>query len=663
MNANELENGLRLGYKNGGGQSATPRPPPTSVDFVTATRTEETTAAAATSSMGAEEEVYLSPTDSSSPSLEADSDEESSSSEDSPGPTLRMMGESQVRQSRAKQDQAHLALRVPATSRTRIVSNPLSRVPDLGDSLCASPEDVHRQASLPVPVPTAPANIPWSPAMAFLSGLNSPFSVPGSLESSAAPLDSSPPSIAPPPPPPPPSLPVKNQAPAEERIGPYVLGQVVGHGGFSVVRKATSASGVVAIKVIPTPTDPDTKSSLENEISIWSNLHHEHILPLFTQYRTEENIYLVSLYCPAGSLFDILRLHGAPGLPQDDVGTMFRQIVRGLRYLHEQVHLVHGDIKLENVLVDELGACRIADFGLSRYVTAPISRKPSDSDLRKNAAPPHLRGRSSHYRNSMPVAGFNHPSLHQFPAGSLPYAAPELLLPPMPSRLHASGENTGVPYPANPAQDIWALGCLLHALLFGRLPFADNYEPRLQMKILRGAWERGSSRTPPRSRTRGSDSRSASRTRSSSREKRTGVRFQHVVKPRKTSASRSKDVKIGKAAKKVLRGCLSVDIGRRWTIAQIDEVRLHTRSLPSRYSEELTAAQSRPPGISDGMPGTNSPIWMHCLNYREKRGFNNAFPRRVMVVIFNYIHSYCTLQYKRSRSPGCPERTSELPIR
>lgn len=59
----------------------------------------------------------------------------------------------------------------------------------------------------------------------------------------------------------------------------------------------------------------------------------------------------------------------------------------------------------------------------------------------------------------------------------------------------------------HPAQDIWAMGCLLHALLFGRLPFTDGYEPRLVEKILRGVWER--SRSPK--------SRSNSRTRRTSR--------------------------------------------------------------------------------------------------------------------------------------------------
>lgn len=494
----------------------------------------------------------LSPSDASSrPSLDADSLSDASSVSDeseAEGPSLQMMGEDHVRKQKAKDARTQLGVAVPSSlPRNRVISSPPGRGTPAGSEAVQStsplpiPEQDKTSASKPVQEEAA-----WSPAMAFLSGLNSPFSAPAQASAIRRPA-----------------------APVEERIGPYILGPVIGHGGFSVIRKATSTSGVVAVKIVTrSSTDPSLVSSLENEIAIWSNLHHEYILPLFTDYRTDDALYLVSLYCPAGSLFDILRLHGSPGLPQDDVGTMFRQVVRGLRYLHEQVRLVHGDIKLENVLVDEMGACRIADFGLARYipVETPSSENHAD-ETPHSALPPHLRGRQTRHRNSTHVPGASTPSsLHHFPPGSLPYAAPELLLPPTRSSQHVTKSEVS-PFPVRPAQDIWAVGCLLHALLFGRLPFVDSYEPRLQMKIVRGVWERSRSKT--RSRARGS-SRSRSRVRSSSRD---ALRFPAGGEGRRrASKSRSRDVKIGKGPKSVLRGCICVDVNKRWTAAKIDEV-------------------------------------------------------------------------------------------
>ncbi|ELU42803.1 Pkinase domain-containing protein [Rhizoctonia solani AG-1 IA] len=76
---------------------------------------------------------------------------------------------------------------------------------------------------------------------------------------------------------------------------------------------------------------------------------------------------------------------------------------------------------------------------------------------------------------------------NKFPPGSLPYAAPELLKPSR-SRSRERSNDSDKP---NPAQDIWALGCVLHALFTGKLPFSDAFEPRLQMKIVRGIWDEG----------------------------------------------------------------------------------------------------------------------------------------------------------------------------
>ncbi|KAL5524241.1 hypothetical protein ACEPAF_9381 [Sanghuangporus sanghuang] len=337
----------------------------------------------------------------------------------------------------------------------------------------------------------------------------------------------------------------------ETVVAGYTLVQTIGRGGFSTVKKGVSSKGdLVAIKRVKKvdlerQEDPDEcRRQLENEIDIWRTLKHEHILPLFDVERTLDADYFITLYCPAGSLFDILKRDGHPALPQDDAGMMFRQVVRGLRYLHNTARIVHGDIKLENVLVDEAGMCRISDFGLARRISDP-SLPQSETDcpclhdqavdhaidrLRRFTTISHASSRhaqhgrlqrSTRHRNSTPLGSGHdtprsmpHP---QFPPGSLPYASPELLAPPPPQcPLHPR-----LP-PANPAQDMWALGVLLYALLTGHLPFNDSFEPRLQMKILHGAYD------PPPG--------------------------------------------IGHGAESVLRGCLEHNVPDRWTVDMVDDV-------------------------------------------------------------------------------------------
>ena len=281
--------------------------------------------------------------------------------------------------------------------------------------------------------------------------------------------------------------------PQTTSIAGYSLGQTIGYGSTSIIRKAYSASGSIsAVKVISLANPSSSLKHHLREAHTWSLLSHEHILPLFAFHHSKSHLYFFTLYCPAGSLLDVLKSLGTPALLQDDAGMIFRQVVRGLSYIHQEAFFVHRDIKLENVLVDEMGFCRIADFGMAIRITDPDSQGPSSSDScdddddddDNNIRPGHTTPR--YHRNSTSTHSLlslqQHNHQNHFQPGSLPYAAPELLVP-RPIVLHPHHSSHPRPHPS---QDIWALGVLLYALLSGTLPFFDTFEPRLQLKILNG---------------------------------------------------------------------------------------------------------------------------------------------------------------------------------
>jgi serine/threonine protein kinase len=106
---------------------------------------------------------------------------------------------------------------------------------------------------------------------------------------------------------------------------------------------------------------------LEQEIALLATLQHEHIVQYFgteRNYVTNElSIFLEHM--PGGSIADIVLKFGP--LQEAVVKKYTREVLQGLKYLHGK-GIIHRDIKGQNILVDNKGVCKLADFGASRYL-------------------------------------------------------------------------------------------------------------------------------------------------------------------------------------------------------------------------------------------------------------------------------------------------------
>lgn len=123
---------------------------------------------------------------------------------------------------------------------------------------------------------------------------------------------------------------------------------------------------IVAIKSINKKhmQDESARSKVQLEISILEKLKHPNIVRLYEIFESEKHMLYVSELCVGGDLLTYVRKRRR--LKETLAKYLFLQIIDGLRYMHSK-GILHRDVKLDNILLDETGKVKICDFGVSRF--------------------------------------------------------------------------------------------------------------------------------------------------------------------------------------------------------------------------------------------------------------------------------------------------------
>ncbi|EJD05030.1 Pkinase-domain-containing protein [Fomitiporia mediterranea MF3/22] len=144
-----------------------------------------------------------------------------------------------------------------------------------------------------------------------------------------------------------------------------------GASGHVYVAKTLATSKKVAIKEMDLSRQPRIEL-IVNEILVMKESQHPNIVNFLESYLVRNNeLWVVMEYMEGGALTDIIENNT---LEEEQISSICLETCKGLRHLHEQ-HIIHRDIKSDNVLLDAQGRVKITDFGFCAKLTDQKSKR------------------------------------------------------------------------------------------------------------------------------------------------------------------------------------------------------------------------------------------------------------------------------------------------
>lgn len=202
----------------------------------------------------------------------------------------------------------------------------------------------------------------------------------------------------------------------------YMKGRFFGKGGFAKCYEITESKShhVFAGKIVPKSlmAKNNQREKMTQEIAIHQSLNHRHIVGFHGFFDDSNNIYIILELCRKRSMMELHKRRKA--LSECETRYFMKQILDGVFYLHQH-RIIHRDLKLGNLFLNDDLQVKIGDFGLA-------TRLEHDGERKKTVC------------------------------GTPNYIAPEVLT------------KIGHSYEA----DVWSIGCIMYTLLVGKPPFETS---------------------------------------------------------------------------------------------------------------------------------------------------------------------------------------------
>lgn len=208
----------------------------------------------------------------------------------------------------------------------------------------------------------------------------------------------------------------------EKKKKKYRMGRFLGKGGFAKCYELVDmdTNEIFAGKIVPKSmlVKPHQKDKMAMEIDIHRSLQHKHVVQFYSFFEDKDNMFILLELCRRRSLMELHKRRKA--LTEPEVRFFMKQILISVAYLHSQ-HVIHRDLKLGNLFLNDDLDIKLGDFGLATRVDFDGERKRTL-------------------------------------CGTPNYIAPEVLA--------KKGHSYEV--------DVWSIGCILYTLLVGKPPFETS---------------------------------------------------------------------------------------------------------------------------------------------------------------------------------------------
>ncbi|KAH9662510.1 serine/threonine-protein kinase STY17 [Citrus sinensis] len=191
----------------------------------------------------------------------------------------------------------------------------------------------------------------------------------------------------------------------------------VASGSYGDLYKGTYCSQEVAIKVLkPERVNTEMLKEFSQEVYIMRKIRHKNVVQFIGACTRPPNLCIVTEFMARGSIYDFL--HKQKGVFQlTSLLKVAIDVSKGMNYLHQN-NIIHRDLKTANLLMDENGVVKVADFGVAR-VQAQSGVMTAETGTYRWMAPEVIEHKPYDYKADVFSFGI---ALWELLTGELPYA-------------------------------------------------------------------------------------------------------------------------------------------------------------------------------------------------------------------------------------------------